>query len=161
MKRLLKQTKPHLKSGYKIPHTKDKPTAEKLLLDSEKTFKIIFDNAGDGIILVHAKSKKFIAANKMICMMLGYSSEEINKLGVEDIHPNESLPYVINQFEKQAKGIITLAVNIPVERKDGSVFYADINAVQTKFNGKKYMLGIFRDITERKLAEEIHGMGFY
>ena len=155
MIRLLKKTKSKINSGNKIPLKKDKQLPKDLLLDSDQTFKTIFNNAGDGIILVEADSKKFRTANKMLSKMLGYSVEEIINLGVKDIHPKESLPYVISQFEKQAKGVITLAVNIPVKRKDGSVFYADINSVQTTLHGKKYLLGIFRDITERKLAEEI------
>ena len=154
MIKLIKQTKSQSKSGNKIPLKKDKQFPKDLLLHSDQTFKTIFNNAGDGIILVDIESKKFRAANKMLSRMTGYSSEEIINLGVKDIHPKESLPYVFGQFEKQAKGVMTLAVNIPVKRKDRSVFYADINSVQTTIHGKKYLLGIFRDITERKLAEE-------
>ena len=43
---------------------------------------------------------------------------------------------------------------MPVKRKDGSVFYADINASPIIINGKPCLLGVFRDVTERKRAEE-------
>ena len=86
--------------------------------------------------------------------MLGYSLEEIKNLGIMDIHPEGDLPYVIEQFEKQSKKEITLAKNIPVKRKDGSVFYSEVNSSPITLADKTYLMGIFRDITERKRAEE-------
>ena len=43
---------------------------------------------------------------------------------------------------------------MPVKRKDGSVFYADVNSTPVEMSGKRYLLGVFRDITERKQAEK-------
>jgi PAS domain S-box-containing protein len=54
--------------------------------------------------------------------MLGYSPDEIKDLTVTDIHHEEHLPHVVQQFEKQAKGEFSLACDIPVTRKSGSVF---------------------------------------
>lgn len=34
--------------------------------------------------------------------MQGYSLEEIKNLGVMDIHPQDDLPYVLDQFEQQS-----------------------------------------------------------
>ena len=99
------------------------------------------------------ENKKFSLGNKMICRMLGCGPAEIKDLGVMDIHPKEQLPYVIDQFEKQSRKEITLAKDIPVKRKDGSVFYADVNSSPVNLGGKQYLLGIFRDITDRKRAE--------
>ena len=126
----------------------------KELRDSEYRFRTIFDNAADGIILVDVESKKLHSGNKPFCQMLGFNPEEIKNLGVMDIHPEKDLPHVIEEFEKQLRGEFTLSSDIPVKRKDGSVFYADINSFPIILSGKRYLLGIFRDITERKRAEE-------
>ena len=48
-------------------------------MQTEKRFKTVFDNAIDGMALSHPKTKKFFAANKMFCQMLGYSQAEIKK----------------------------------------------------------------------------------
>jgi PAS domain S-box-containing protein len=80
----------------------------------------------------------------MICSMLGYSNDEIKNLTVMDIHPGEDLTHVLDQFEKLARGEITLAADIPIKRGDGSVFYADINSSWLTLDGKKYMTGILR-----------------
>jgi two-component system, cell cycle sensor histidine kinase and response regulator CckA len=121
---------------------------------SEEKFRAIFDHANDGILLADGETLKFALANKKICEMLGYSIEEIQNLGVNDIHPRGTLPDVIEQFKGHVKGIAPYSPELPVQRKDGSVFYADINSVPMMLAGKRYVLGIFRDITERKQAEE-------
>ncbi|MFA6407751.1 MAG: PAS domain S-box protein [Candidatus Paceibacterota bacterium] len=120
----------------------------------EEKFKIIFDNTNDGIILVESESKKFILGNKTICQMLGYSPEEIKTLTIANIHPRESLHNVMEQFRKQMKGEIKIARDLPVKRKNGSIFYADINTSRVTIGGIVYGLGVFRDITERKRSIE-------
>ncbi|MFH1476646.1 MAG: PAS domain S-box protein [Verrucomicrobiota bacterium] len=127
---------------------------EQILAETaEDKFKALFDHSSDGILLVDPDNKKFYSCNPALCRMLGYSLEEIAKLSVMDIHPEENLPYVMDQFERQARGDFTLAKDMPVKRKDGSVFYADINTTVITVAGKKYMAGFFRDITALKQAE--------
>lgn len=127
--------------------------AERAVRESEQTLKAIFDSANDGILVAGIKDKKFTNYNKTICEMTGYTPEEIKALGVIDIHPREDLPYVIDQFEKQARNEIRVARDIPVKRKDGSVFYADVNSSPVNISGEICLLGLFRDITERNKAE--------
>ena len=121
---------------------------------SNHIFQTIFKNAADGILVADIENRKFHLANSRSCQMLGYNSEEIQSLGVTDIHPEKDLPYVMQQFSKQESGELSLAKDMPVMRKDGSVFYADINALPITLNGKKYIMGIFRDVTERREAIE-------
>jgi len=133
----------------------ERKRAEQIVLEAaEDKFKSIFEHAGDGILLADPENNKFYAANNALCRMLGYRLEEITRLGIMDIHPEKDIPYVIEQFRAQVRGDITLAKDIPVKRKDGSVFYADINTTVITVAGKKYIAGFFRDITERKQAEE-------
>ncbi len=122
--------------------------------ESEEKFRVIFESATDGILLADLDNKMFVMGNETIAQMLGYTAEEIAGLGVMDIHPAADLSFVIEQFEKQAKGEISVAVDTPVKRKDGSVFYADINSTPILLDGKKCLLGIFRDVTERKKTED-------
>ncbi|MBI5141455.1 MAG: response regulator [Nitrospirae bacterium] len=132
----------------------DRKLAEEALRESELTFRSIFDGANDGILLADRETKKFHVGNRAVCRLLGYEPEEIVNLGVADIHPAEHLHYVIEQFEKQARGEITLAKDIPVKSKDGSISYADISSGPITLGGRVYLMGVFRDITERKRAEE-------
>ena len=128
--------------------------AEEELRESEERFKVTFENATDGILFADAETKEFYTGNQKICQMLACSLDELKNLGVSDIHAKEDLPYVIDQFEKQRRKEITLAKDIPVKRRDGSVFYADINSAPVALGGKNYLMGVVRDITERKRVEE-------
>jgi PAS domain S-box-containing protein len=132
----------------------ERKRAEEALRKSEERFRAVFENARDGLLLADVESKKFDTGNETVCRMLGYSLEELKNLGVTDIHPEESLPHVMEEFEKQLQGETTLAMDLPVKRKDGSVFYADVNSSPVMIAGKSYLLGIFRDVTERKKMEE-------
>lgn len=127
--------------------------AEKALHDSEEKFHAIFDGALDGIVLADAETGQFAIGNPAFCRMLGYSPEEITRIGVSDIHPQQDFPHVIEQFEKLSRSEIQLAADIPVKRKDGSMLYADIKGSPVNFGGRPYLVGIFRDITERKQVE--------
>ena len=50
-----------------------------------------------------------------------------------------------------------VADNIPVLRKDGTTFYADIKTNCLEYHGHPCMIGFFRDITERtQAAEALH-----
>ncbi|MCJ7766861.1 PAS domain S-box protein [Candidatus Bathyarchaeota archaeon] len=120
----------------------------------EERFRTIFEGATDGILLADPETGKFFMGNKMICQMLGYSLEELKDLGTMDIHPKEDLPYVLGEFKKQMTGEIKLTKDVPVKRRDGSIFYADINAAPITEVGKTYLMGIFRDVSERKMMNE-------
>lgn len=125
--------------------------------DTSSFYKLLFDNANDGILLANLETQKFYIGNKTICKMLGYSKEEIENLEVADIHPEKDLPFVMEQFKRQSSGKLgenILAKDMQVKRKDGSVFYADISASRVKFAGRIYLLGIFRDVTEQRQTKK-------
>jgi PAS domain S-box-containing protein len=92
------------------------------LKESEEKHFSIFNRALDGMLLIDLENKKFFLANEMICRMLGYSLAEIKSLGVTDIHPEEFIPNILQAFESHLRGESALARDIPVRRKDGSIF---------------------------------------
>ncbi|MHB8902782.1 MAG: sensor histidine kinase, partial [Thermoguttaceae bacterium] len=47
-----------------------------------------------------------------------------------------------------------VAENLPVLRKDGSVFYVNIASSNVRYNGQPCAVGIFHDVTERKRSQE-------
>lgn len=132
----------------------ERRNAEKALHESESKLRAVFENAIDGFLVANTKSLQFYAANRAICEMLGYETGEILQLSVLDIHPQEALPYVIEQFDRQARGEIDVARDIPVRRKDGSVFFVDVSSGSVTLSDTDYQIGVFRDVTERKQAEE-------
>ncbi len=129
--------------------------AEEALIESEQRFRAIYNNANDGILLTDIETNRYYTGNDTICKMLGYTLDELQSLYVVDIHPNKDLPYVIDEFKKQINGELTLAKNIPICTKKGNIIYVDINSSDIVLAGKKYLMGVYRDVTERKRAEEV------
>lgn len=129
----------------------EKQTEE--LRRSEERFRAIYENAVDGIHLVSIEDKKFIDGNRAFCDMIGYNREELGNIGIRDIHPEEDVPNILQQLERVVKGEVTLVKDMPVKRRDGTLLYVDVNASPTRLGGKEYVVGVFRDVTERKRLE--------
>jgi len=127
---------------------------EDSLKESEQRFRTIFDRAFDGILLAEPEEKVLVTGNHAICQMLGYSLEELQSMTVYDIHPQEHLAEVLDQFERMDSGEVTVAYDIPLKNKNGNVLYADISCSHLSICGKRYLMGIFRDTTKRKQGEE-------
>ncbi|MBN1833630.1 MAG: PAS domain S-box protein [Deltaproteobacteria bacterium] len=128
--------------------------AEKALEDSEERFKNIFHNAKEGISLADVETRKFFMCNQMFCDMFGYDLDELKNLRVEDLHPREDLHKALREFESHKQEKETLAENIPCLRSDGTIFYSDISVTSIEIGRRKYNIGFFRDVTERKMAEQ-------
>jgi len=133
-------------------HKKNRKT--KSLKESEYIFRTIFENASDGVILADKESKRFLLGNKRILKDLGYSSEEFMRLGVMDIHPEKDVHRVLDQFEKLIRHELSILSDIPVRRRDGSVYYADISVIPIPLIDRTLVIGFFRDVTERRRMEE-------
>jgi PAS domain S-box-containing protein len=127
--------------------------AEESLRESEERYRLLYDSITDGILIADIETKSFKYANPAMCRMLGYTEEELRTMSLEDIHPKNESHRVISEFDKLSHGV-NLASEIPCLRKDGTIFFADISAAKILFGGRPYLMGLFRDISERNRAEE-------
>lgn len=121
-----------------------------LLKESNHKFKTLVDQASDGIFLTNQKGL-IMEVNRKGAEMLGYTVEQVLGLTLYDIYDPEELKDNPIRFKEliEGKGILHERKMI---RKNGSYFYGEINAKMTP-NGS--LLGILRDITERKEAQKI------
>lgn len=128
--------------------------AEKTLQASEQRIRTLLENIPFGILLADGKTRRFIFANETICQMMGYTSDELIGMTPQDIHPPEEYPRIREIFDQMAKGTVESCQDIPILRKDRSVFPVRIHSSTLNLEGQRYLLGIFSDITEQKIAEE-------
>ncbi len=127
---------------------------EQELRSSEEKFRIIFDHASDGMFLVDFETWKFFMSNATCTSMLGYSPDEFLELEIADLHPDGDLPDFYKPAELLREEEAVKQGDIRFKRKSGEIFYADQSSTFIYFGGRKYILVIFRDITERRNAEE-------
>ncbi|THB70493.1 MAG: PAS domain S-box protein [Desulfovibrio sp.] len=128
--------------------------AREALRVSEERYRKLFENASEGILVAEVKSKRFRFANPAICRMLGYSTEELLGLGVKDIHPKQDLHDVLRTFDRQARGEMRTAHNIPCLCKDGRIIHTNVSTTSMAFNGMMCNVGFFTDISEHRKTLE-------
>ena len=132
----------------------ERKRAEETLKESEERYKTLFESAAEGILITDIETRKFKYANPAICTMLGYSHEELIKMGVDDIHPKIALEHILADFTAQARGEKIFSSATPCLKKDGTLIYADIKAARAIINGKAYNIGFFSDVTGRRRAQQ-------
>ena len=137
-----------------LRHRAERMRVEETLHESEARYRALFDQNADGILIADLETKIFKYANPAMCRMLGYTEDELRTKGVQNIHPKDAVQSVVAEFEAQARGDKTMARDIPCLKKDGSIVHVDINSFKITIDGRPCNVGIFRDITERKQAEE-------
>ncbi len=130
--------------------------ADESLRQRLEELQAIYDGMVDGLLVADRQTRRFLQVNAAICRMLGYSEDELFEMSVDDIHPKESLPHVFKCFKAQSEGRLPIAEGLPFQRKDGSVFYADVAARPDplRYHGRPCVIAFIHDITERKRAEE-------
>ena len=128
--------------------------SEERFRESEERFKAIFDYSSDGIDLVDPVTKNIVLFNKRFQEMLGYSEYELQGMNIMKIHPKEDWEWIAKTFKKAMEHPHIIFSDIPVLRKDRTVFYADISSYSCVSITKPFVVGNFRDTTERKLFEE-------
>jgi two-component system, chemotaxis family, CheB/CheR fusion protein len=134
----------------------DQKKADQKIKDGEIKYKTIFEGARDGILVANIDNHTLEYANNSICKMLGYDEHELCGMRMEDIHPKDELGRIVTEFNEHAGDEKSMAESIPCLRKDGSVFYADVNTASLSIEGKHFNVGFFRDMTESKrLREEL------
>ena len=132
----------------------ERKNAESALQESEERFRAIFNGTLDGIALLDATNRKFIMGNEQLCSMLGYKEEELRAIQPDAIHPADVMPRVVRHLEETLRGESSVVHDMPVKRKDGSIFLADISATTLLIDGRIHFVGVFRDASGRKKAEE-------
>ena len=136
--------------------TKELEDAYEALSESEEKFRELFNRANDTITLGELTEDgmpgKFIEVNDAAVQKLGYSRDELLNMTPLDIIQKriEDAPNNAQKIREEGSSRFE-AVHIA---KDGSKIPVEVNTHLFKFKGKKVILGISRDITDRKKAEE-------
>ncbi len=137
-----------------VREIQERRAAEKALHQEKERYQLLLETTNEGVLVADAESLRFIYANPAICRMLGYSHEEMLRLAVDRIHPPESLAMIKSVIEAQIQGEKSLGSDLPCLRKDGSVLYADIQSTPVVLEGRQCLMGFFRDVSARWLAEK-------
>jgi PAS domain S-box-containing protein len=116
--------------------------SEEALQESERQYRLLMEEASDGIVVLD-RNGYFTMANSKACDMLGRTREELLQLHVRDTYvPSEKA--IAQQRLEQIHSEKNLRYNRLLQRKDGTVISVEISA--TKMSDDRF-LGILRDLT--------------
>jgi len=131
----------------------ERKAAEEALRASEEQYFMLFNNANELIQIVDPTGK-ILAVNKKWLKTLEYSQEEVINLQVFDIIRKDKLQQV-GELMQKIKGGKNIKFETIFISKSGKEFIVEGNGNGIFKDGKFIsMIGMFRDITERKKAEE-------
>lgn len=132
-------------SGYSPEHD----AATNALRESEARFRTLFESAGDGIFIADSTGR-YVDVNARGALLMGYSRQEVLQRSIVDI-------VIESQRSRVPEEVAAVLTGRPhlsewrFVRKDGSTFPGEVNA-QLLPDGR--VMGIVRDITERRQAED-------
>ncbi len=124
---------------------------EEALRASEERYHTIFNASVDGLALC-TPDGRIMEANPAFCRLHGYTREEL--LAAESfqfVHPDSQLRCWA--FFEAASAGHSLESEAIAQRKDGTLFDAEVHGVPVHYGDEPHLLVIMRDITERKQAE--------
>lgn len=125
------------------------------LKDSEERLKILFDYAPDAYYISDLKGK-FIDGNKAAERLMGNKKEKLigkNFLKLKLLSLTD-IPKAAKLLVKNLRGQPTGPDEFVLQRKDKSKVTVEIFTYPVKIEGSTFVLGIARDITERKQIEK-------
>jgi len=133
----------------------ERKKAEEELKNSEERLKILFDYAPDAYYINDLKGN-FIDGNKAAERVVGYKREELigsNFLKLK-LLSLANIPKAAKTLAKNILGQSTGPDEFILNRKNNSKVTVEVSTYPVKIKGKTLVLGIARNITERKQAEE-------
>ncbi len=126
---------------------------EQELRDSEARYAAIVKQAKDGIVIIQDNLLKFV--NQAMADMLGYTPAEMENTPVMNYIAPESKALVMGRIKARLEGKeVPPVYEAGLQRKDGTVLEAELSAGVIEYLGKPADVGLVRNITERKQAEE-------
>ncbi|MDH5391083.1 MAG: PAS domain S-box protein, partial [Candidatus Bathyarchaeota archaeon] len=123
------------------------------LLESEKRYSVLVEEASDGVAMV--QDGKVIFANKKAAEIIGYSIEEIIGLPFENVVDEKYLPLATEGYMRIMRGeTVPPLAELELMAKTGERVPVEASSTLIKYLGRLANLVIIRDITERKRMEE-------
>jgi hypothetical protein len=140
-----------------IIESSDRKRTEEALGESEEWYRALFESINDAVLVSYIDEEGspgcFIQVNDVACQRLGYTREELLGLTPRDITPPEEYMKLLDKRENlmSTGDIINETVHVT---RDGRQIPVESSVRLFNYLGKRAVISISRDITERKRAEE-------
>lgn len=153
----LRQHQSHLEELV-MQRTADLESRSKQLADSEEKFRLISTTAQDAIAII-GPDEQVIYWNPAAETIFGYKADEVIGKNLHDllipVGSQDAAHSGFRRFQNTGQGkFIGKTFEISALRKSGEEFPIELSISAFRLHNSWHALGIIRDITERKRAEE-------
>ena len=127
--------------------------AAKAQEESEKKYRLLFENANDAIFITQDGSIKF--PNPSACELLGCSEDELDSISFADlIHP-EDREKIVEAYRRKMedRSDVTSTYSHRLINKAGDEIVVNTNVVRIEWEGRPAGLNFVRDITRQQRLE--------
>ncbi len=150
MNQIPETSKTHGLDQDQVNRLLEKSAIRELLRDQTALWRVLFEEARDGIVVLDQSGRAY-EANRRFADMLGYSPEEVTGLHVWDWNKQFSQSEIlamIRQINDAGHQFETQHV-----RKDGVVLDVELSNRVADFRGQRLIFCTCRDVTEQKNNE--------
>lgn len=121
--------------------------------ESEKKYRTLVEEINDGYVM--SQNGKIVFANQAFLKMYGYTEEEVLGCSVQEFFPCNKCEQM-GEISPDASPIKGTPIQFEFLRKyrNGTKLPTELKINFVEYDGKPTMIGIFRDISERKKMEE-------
>src|SRR5271157_2451287 len=127
--------------------------AEESLRESETRFRTFVDHAADALFIYDFEQGTIVDVNRQACEGLGYTREELIGTTAAAFHLDSERAQMESVAQRAAAGETVIYTHWH-RRKDGTQFPVEVHTSQYWYGGRRFLLKLARDITDRKHAEE-------
>jgi PAS domain S-box-containing protein len=124
------------------------------LRESRERFRSLFENLTDGVVVANLAEETVFLVNKAFSIMIGRSPDRLSGQSLSSLHPPPASGEILGLARRQVVGETKIGTDVPLLRADGSILFCDVSSSIIVIERRKYLLGIFRDATERRQREE-------
>ena len=131
--------------------------AEKKLQESVQLFQGLFNSSPDAVVLIDPHSSNIswpiVNCNEAACLMNGYTREELVGQSIDVLNTTVGTPDERAAYLENLRHNGTIRVETSHRHKDGHIISVEVATSIVTSGGQELVLGIDRDITERKILE--------
>ncbi|GAB4482888.1 MAG: hypothetical protein Kow0088_25940 [Anaerolineales bacterium] len=138
---------------FAIQDITEKKAAEQALINSERQYRILFENNPLPMWIYDLESLSFLAVNEAAQQKYGYSHKEFLHLTLKDIRPPEDIPRLLEDVANTSAAL-NFAGEWRHRKKDGTIFPVEIISHVIDYQGRAARLVTAIDLSEKKRAEE-------
>ncbi|MCL4233262.1 MAG: PAS domain S-box protein, partial [Deltaproteobacteria bacterium] len=131
----------------------ERQQARQALTASEDRYRTLMESASDAIVVADAESGTILDINRKAERLLGKGKTDLVGLNQSVLHAEPDRERHRYLFKAIARGEVTQDVDSTIQRADGSLVAVSISAGVSVLDGRKVVLGIFHDMTERQRIE--------